>query len=221
MMLIYPWLTPSNVSKDAKYSVRNGRNGWEVQLLFVLNSRERTLLATDGHEELIEMVNAIKEAKSGSAGGAFYINEFGDVLVPTTTDGCFFAGVYEGLLEFEFDGEIVSAEAPAGLSPGDEWPGPHMGVRYTLSAGGQDIKCEVQDGRISREHRLSDTAGEGGASLLAKRLASVKGSNGGRIYINERGNFFSPPRDGGTEHIFLGGIDEDQWFPAPDVPGRP
>lgn len=220
MTSLYPWLTPSNVSKDAKYSIRNGRDGWEVQLLFRVSSRERALLATAGHDELIEMVNDVKETGSGAPGGAFYINEFCDVLVPTA-GGSFFAGVYEELLEFDFDGEIISAAAPPDLRPGDEWPGPHMGVRYTLMAGGNDIKCEIAGKRTKVEHRLSDTAGEAAAARLAKRLATVKGSDGGRIYINERGNFFSPPRDGGVEHIFLGGLDEDPWFPAPDVPGRP
>jgi hypothetical protein len=215
----YPWLTPSNVSKDAKYSIRNGRDGWEVQLLFRVSSRERALLATAGHTELIEMVNDAKEAGTGAPGGAFYINEFCDVLVPTA-EGCVFAGVYEELIEFDFDGQIISAAAPAELRPGDEWPGPHVGVRYTLMAGGHDIKCEIEGGRTTVEHRLSDTAGEAAAARLAERLASVKGSDGGRIYINERANFFSPPRDGGVGHVFLGGLDEDTWFPAPDVPGR-
>ena len=218
MTALYPWLTPSNVSKDAKYSVRNGRDGWEVQLLFRVSSRERALLATAGHADLITMVNDCKEAGSGAGGGAFYINEFCDVLVPTA-EGSFFAGVYEELLEFDFDGDIISAAAPPDLRPGDEWPGPHMGVRYTLMAGGRDIKCEIKGQRTTVEHRLSDTAGESAAAGLARRLAAVKGTDGGRIYINERGNFFSPPRDG-VEHIFLGGLDEDPWFPAPDVPGR-
>jgi len=219
MTLIYPGLAPSNVSKDAKYSIRSGREGYEVQLLYRVSSRERALLAHDGHQELVEMVNAIKEEVAGAPGGAFYINEFSDVLVPSG-DGCWFAGIYEDVLEFDFDGELVSPAAD-GLRPGEEWTGPHVGIRYTLMAGGNDIKYELKDGRVIREHRLSDTAGEDAARDLARRLAAVKGNDGGRIYINECGNFFSPPRDGGVDHVFLGGLDEDLWFPAPDVPGRP
>ena len=218
MTLIYPGLAPSNVSKDAKYSIRSGREGYEVQLLYRVSSRERALLAHDGHQELVAMVNKVKKQVAGAPGGAFYINEFSDVLVPGP-DGCYFAGIYEDVLEFDFDGVAVSPAA-TGLQPGEEWTGPHVGIRYTLMAGGKDIKYELKDGRATREHRLSDTAGEVAAQNLAKRLAAVKGSGGGRIYINECGNFFSPPPDGGIDHVFLGSLDEDPWFVPPDVPGR-
>jgi hypothetical protein len=219
MAVIYPGLVPSNVNKDAKYSVVTGDGGWEVRLTYRISSRERALLTTADHGPLVEMVNTVKEEINGQPGGAFYINEFKHVLVPAG-DEYWLAGFYDPLLEFDFDGPTISPVAPDDLEPGDAWLGPHVGIPYTLMAGGNDIKCKVKTGRIEKEYRLSDY-GKAAAAELARRLAQVKGSSGGRIYINECSEFFSPPPDGGVEHLYLGPLDEDIWFPPPDVPGQP
>jgi hypothetical protein len=66
---------------------------------------------------------------------------------------------------------------------------------------------------------LSDDIGPVGARGLAKRLSKVKGSDGGRIYINEALEFFSPVegRDR-IDYVYLGSLEEDLWFEPPDVP---
>lgn len=213
--MIYPGPIPSNVSKDAKYSIRSGPDGYVVKLLFRLTAREEALLATDRHTALVDMVNAVKIEHTGKPGGAFYINEFCDVIVPC--DGnYYFADTYQKVLEFEFEGQIIGPRAPEGLRPGDEWPGPHVGVAYTLKAGATDIeyKRPLRD-RVTETVRLSDFHDEADVSALTRRFASIKGPGGGRIYVNECGEAFSPTRDG---HKYLGHLGEDVWFPAPDVP---
>lgn len=217
--MIYPGLAPSNPSKDAKYSVVSGEGGYEVRLVYRVSSREVALLTTGDHDELVDMVNTVKTEVTGQPGGAFYINEFRDVLVPGAGE-CHFAGIYEDNLAFDFDGPVISPEAPADLEPGDEWLGPHVGIRYTLAAGGRDIRYELKNGNRILQVKLSDEVGAGAAASLAARLASVKGSAGGRIYINESSEFFAPPSGGGSEFLYLGSLGEDAWFPAPDVPGR-
>jgi hypothetical protein len=62
--------------------------------------------------------------------------------------------------------------------------------------------------------RLTDHHDKVSVSRLTKRLAEVK-KKGGRIYINEAGEFFAPV---GGEHLYLGPLEDDVWFPAPDVP---
>lgn len=223
-MLSYPGCIPSNTNKDAKYSVKHGLGGgWEISLLYRVNNREKELLSTDSHDGLVDLVNAVKEHASGSAGGAFYINEYSHVLVPTTT-GCLYAGCYERLVHFEYDGRSLGPTPPEGLRPGDAWPGPHVGIRYTLVAGGDDIRYERVDGRRTTEYYLSDSAGRAAAAALAGRLAGVKGRQGGRFYINEAAQFFAPMSEanGGVSYVYLGGLDEDDaWFPAPSVPDEP
>jgi hypothetical protein len=222
MALSYPGLIPSNVNKDAKYSVVSRQaGGMEVRLVYRVTARERELLTTDRHDALVAMVNQVKVEETDQLGGAFYINEYFDVLVPTQAGGCFYAGTYEKLLEFDFEGGIISPRPPAGLQPGEPWPGPHVGICYRLTAGGNDIKYErlVRPRRI-QEYRLSDLVSQRAAAQLANRLRQIKGSQGGRVYINEVGEFFAPMNDGdgGVSYVYLGPLEDDPWFPAPDVP---
>ena len=62
------------------------------------------------------------------------------MLVPDGAGGCYWAGHYEKNLEFENNGGIVSPRAPDGLLPGTNWHGPHVGVRYVLTADERDTK---------------------------------------------------------------------------------
>jgi len=215
-LIPYPGYAPSNVSKEAKYSIRYGSTGMEVHLTYSVGPRERELLTTADHAPLVAMVNAVKEAANGAPGGAFYINEFKDVIVTSTAGVAYFAGFYEPLLEFNLDDTtIVSAKAPAGLRTGDPWPGPRHGVPYQLAAGGNDIYYKHLRGSRETTYYLSDLHGAGPARGLANRLAALKGTAGGRIYINEQCEFFDP-----RDRVYLGSLDDDPWFSPPDVPGR-
>lgn len=213
----YPGLVPSNVSKDAKYSVRSREGEWHVSLVYRLNNREQELLTTADHPELVEMVNDVKVEANGVAGGTFYINEFGDVVVPAA-DGHYWGGHYERVLEFSFDGGVISPQAPRGLQPGDPWPGPHVGIRYVLTADRKDIRYELKPTRTRTiKVHLSDEVGPDAAARLARRLLDAKGE-AGRIYINEAAEFFSPPGQLGDPLVYLGPLGEDFWFDPPDLP---
>ena len=219
-MITYPGMVPSNVGRDAKYSVVWGAEGqMEVRLIYRISAGERVLLTTDRHEALVEIVNDIKVGANGAPGGVFYINEYRDVLVPTT-EGCFFAGDYQADLEFNFEGTTLGPRAPAALEPGEPWPGPHAGVRYGLTADGSDVKYAKVDGNRELTEYLSNQTSSTSARDLAQRLGGIKGLGGGRIYINEATEFFTPiARGGHVVYTYLGSLREDDpWFPAPDVP---
>jgi hypothetical protein len=223
MLTPYRGLTPSNVSRDAKYSVVSGTTGDdEIRLIYHVSTRELYLLTTSQHSELVKMVNDAKVEISGKHRGIFYINEFGDVLVPDGFGGSYFVGNYEKNLEFTFDDTVISPKAAPGLEPGQTWPGPHVGVAYVLRAGGRDIRCELKEGNKRTRVYLSDTAGSQAASRLARRLAKFMGPGGGRFYINERCELFAPGRaDDGVAPVYLGNLDEDPWFLPPDGYERP
>src|SRR5207249_4043351 len=111
--------------------------------------------------------------------------------------------------------------APADLVPGDPWEGPHVGILYILVAGCDDIRYEIRSARRTREVLLSDDVGHQAARRLAQRLSEHKGRSGGRFYINEASELFAPINTaGGVSRRYLGHLDDDLWFPAPDVPGR-
>lgn len=212
----YTGLSPQRVNRDAKYSVTAGG---AIRLEYRESLRVRYLLTTEDHPELAERVNDIKVAWSGSRGGAFYINEFRYVLVPDGSGGpCFHAGQFDGDLTFKEGALEVTARAPDGLAPGDDWPGPHVGIPYVLNAGLTDIRYEKVDGRRSETVYLSDTEDSGRVRQLAQRLGEHKQSNGGRFFINEAYEFFAPVREGDEwVYRYLGPFgDDDPWFMPPD-----
>lgn len=184
----------------------------QIEALYPIVSGMRAVLTTEQHPQLLAMVNAVKQTAGGSRGGPFLINEHKQVLVPTSA-GWFVAGTYEEIIEFELDGEIISPEPPPDLSPGDHWPGPRVGMTYTLAAGGNDIYCRVEVGNREVDVKLSEQAGVE-ANFLAERLAETKGTDGGRIYINEARQFFAPVGAGeAPPYLYLGPLDEEPWFP--------
>lgn len=216
-MIRYPGNVPSNVSKDAKYSVVTAGGGWEVRLVYRISSSERALVTTSSHPELVEMVNNAKLEGNGVGGGAFYINEYRHVVVPTA-EGCFFAGTYAPLLQFKFEGQSISPEAPPGLEPGQDWPGPRVGTSYVLTADGADVKYRVETRpNVIAERRLSTDIGRSGASRVARGFARHK-PGGGRIYINEARECFGPtPQGDPLNHTYLGRLGEEDWFAEPQV----
>lgn len=204
--------------KAAKYRVKRDGGEWVVQLQYVLNNTEYALLTTEEHPDLVAMVNRTKEAVSGGPGGAFYLNEYGHVVVPSTDGDYFFGGMYDQHLEFLFDGgEVVSGCPLPSLAPGDEWDGPHVGIPYTLNADASDIRFKVQFGNNVEVKQLSDAVDESAARTLAQRLGVHK-KGGGRIYINECREFFAPVEgDDGWRYLYLGPLGNDAWFPPPAI----
>ena len=111
----------------------------------------------------------------------------------------------------------ISPRAPSDLRAGDEWPGPHVGVAYLLCAGGNDVRYELRQGnRITRVF-LSDFASDAEAKRTAARIVAVKGSMGGKFYINEQCEMFAPVQHkGGWRFLYIGHLEDSAWFPESD-----
>lgn len=217
---------PRNVSKDARYSVRVAKapNTYEIGLVYRAQNDEQWKVVSDVHPELVEMVNAVKLKKTHTPGGSFYINEYQQVIVPVTgEDAYYYAGNYDKLLAFDFEGHRISGEptdlAGNPLSPGDIWEGPHVGIPYVLCAGGQDIKYSRElRPNVTKEERLSRVIGPQAARGVAAQIREVKGFSGGRFYVNERRSIFAPMTDGWqVKYLYIGQLDLERWFPAPQI----
>lgn len=222
MMSLKPYsgVVPSNVSKDAKYTVTAAE---EVRLTYRVDVRTKELLTTGKHPKLVKMVNAVKSEMGRPPGGVFYLNEFGDVLVPAESAGkCYWAGHYDLKLKFEFGDSVISSQAPSSLTPGDDWPGPHPGVRYVLCAGGRDIRYELKSGTRTTQVLLSDVVGKSAAEMTSARVAAVKGHSGGRFYINESSELFGPvAANDYANFIYIGHLEDSPWFDPPKGYERP
>jgi hypothetical protein len=209
------------VSKDAKYSIRDKAGERVVALQYRTPDGERWLATTREHPELVKMVDAVKLAHRAAPKGAFYINEYAQVIVPIGGDREYYlAGEYAAPLEFEFESNILSGDAKdlqgKALAPGQEWFGPHPGIPYTLKAGGQDIFYKAQLRKdVTQEFFLSRFAGKEEARLFAQRVLGVKGFQGGRFYINEFRQMFAPVKQADQwSYIYIGKLgDSEPWFP--------
>ena len=216
---------PQNVAKDAKYSVRTGKDGPVVALTYRTAEDERWHTTTEEHPELVHMVNEAKVSLGRPPNGSFYINEYKQVIVPTTaSEDYLLAGKYEQPLCFEFEGTVLTGKPMdlqgKPLSRGDTWMGPHPGIPYVLAAGGGDVKYSVRlRPNVEREHKLSNMIGPDAAQAVAARIRSVKGYAGGRFYVNECHAIFAPIQATGEwRYVYVGQLDLDSWFPEPHTP---
>jgi len=221
----FPGNCPRLAPKDAKYSIRWDGGEQVVSLIFRIGRTERVYLATSKHRKLVKMVNAVKEEYSEATGGVFYINEWRQVIVPVTGEiDYYYAGEYDGGLEFDCDGRTLSGRPNdldgKPLKPGDEWQGPHPGILYKLRAGGRDISYELRiTPNRTREICLADAVGRKAAAEMARKIRAQRDDRGGRFYVNEWRAMFTPvSEEGGLRYVYIGQLeDSDPWFPKPEV----
>ena len=213
-MTAYRGNTSKAVGKEARYTVKlDGK----VQLTYGVSSDQRALLTIDGHDELVDLVNEAKRRGGAQqGGGSFFINEYRHVLVPTQSSGILFAGIYTRDLEFDYGDSVISPVARSGIERGDVWPGPHVGIKYTLTAGAADIRCELETGGgVVQRVLLSESAPPERMVDLLKMCRAVK-PQGGAIYINEARELFAPAEHGEVyERLYIGHLGTKPWFPEP------
>lgn len=213
---------PRNVNRDAKYAVRRTRSGPVIALRYVSADGEEWLATTDSHSHLVEMVNAVKTTMGEAPNGPFYVNEYGQVIVPVADGTYYLAGAYDMALRFEFEGTTLTGEGVdltgRPLSPGDIWDGPHPGIPYILKAGGGDVYYKAQPRpNVTKRVKLSSEIGADAARVFAERIQAVKGWQGGRFYINEWKELFAPVDDAdGLTYVYIGHLNEDDpWYARP------
>jgi hypothetical protein len=205
---------PRNVRRDAKYSVKGGKNGPIIGIIYETREDERWYVSTEDHPELIKMVNNVKTFLGQPPNGSFYINEYKQVIVPAVgTENYHLAGTYEKPLKFEFEGKIISGE-PVDLdgnpiNPGDDWFGPHVGIPYVLCAGGNDIKYTTRPRpNVEKDIKLSNVIDKESAKSIAEKIRSCMGYEGGRFYVNEFCSIFTPIQDDDKlKYVYIGKLD--------------
>jgi hypothetical protein len=214
---------PKNVSRDAKYAIRTATDGLVVALTYVSAAGERWHATTDEHPDLVDMVNQVKTKMGDAPNGPFYVNEYGQVIVPAGPSATYYlAGDYDMPLRFDFEDKILSGEGMGDdgqpLEPGDLWTGPHPGIPYRLTAGGHDIYYKAfPRPNVETRPSLSTAIGAGPAADFASRIQAVKGWQGGRFYINEWREIFAPvSAQDGFEYRYIGHLELDEpWYPKP------
>jgi hypothetical protein len=122
------------------FHVRFLDHGWRPCVMWVI--RDETALCpmvtSKAAIDLGHAVNAGKKLLGSPAGGAFLINEFQQVLVPSSCCDRQIAvvGEWEGSLEFRdaFHGGTFDLTTDAPLVSGASWELPYLGIPYHLSS---------------------------------------------------------------------------------------
>lgn len=239
---LYRGCWPQNVCKLAKYAVRFVKGDWKPTVLYDVGDGLQFLAVEDGGTDLAMRVNAVKTAMRSQPGGAFYVNEYRHILVPVADSGAgnaqtvyYYAGRLETDCHFEFEGRPLTTKPiqldGTPLASGARWVGPRPGIPYVLAAGGRDIYFETPAltdddppavrPMMTRKVQLSKVIRDQEKLAKAVRpIASIRGHQGGRFYVNEHGAMFTPVGAGdgdGIDYIYCGKIDRDAWFPEPPV----
>lgn len=209
----YP-ATPGNPS--TALHVRSSGGEWWPVVDWALEGMVGNCWLKDGWaaRSLASAVNSAKTFVGGAAGGAFLVNEWGQVLVPSNNGSrkIALAGVLEGQLEFEnpFDSKTpVALAAVDGLRPGDAWKWPYVGCRYNLSKR-HEIYCQKREGNgvefvPRRDDRLVDA------------LRSVRPHGAVRFLVNPAGVVLTKRPAGSWDEetwapVYVGQIRPDLWF---------
>jgi hypothetical protein len=212
--LIYKGNCPSGTLPTASYILRFKRKHHVVALCDRTSGAPRWFDSIDDHPSLVAMVLAAFRACEASLDNAFYINEYQQVLVPSGSARCILAGEYPGTLHFENGTRQWSADVVS-VRPGDQWPGPPVGMPYVLDRSNGDIyyRSAGGTGRVL----LSTAVGSVNARAVTSSLCSALGQvHSHPFLVNERSHTFAPTRSAKTPYVYLGRIDvSSAWFPNP------
>lgn len=164
-----------------------------------------------------ELADAVIEAKGPSAsGGAFLIDEFSRVLVPSIRGGdAVCCGRWTGALRFDHpDGFEWDPFDDADLDTGDRWLGPYVGMRYNLSARSEIYLWHGACGE-------KETPGVQDVDLI-RALRKVRRGGAARFLVTYNGVVLTKLQDEECDWnpdqpdrwvpVYVGRIDTDRWF---------
>jgi hypothetical protein len=162
-------------------------------------------------QRLAAAVNRAKAANAGVPGGAFQINEFGQVICPTNNDReKVWVGTVGGVPRFRDprdSSKPFELQEPVTSAAGEPWDRPYLGMKFNLD-GNDSIYFQQDDGDTRTKLRLG-----GVDSNLVRRLRSVRGSASNiRFIVNLHGVALTKVEPD-WRPVFVGHIDLAQWFP--------
>jgi hypothetical protein len=223
---VIPKRLPVFPGKDSRFTIRHNENGeWWV---FYEAPGETLMAADSGHQELVSLVNGLKEAEGNAPGGSFSINEHFQVVARMSAPQGYkqstihVVDISSGAVEtysdtITFQGGALDPTAEP--TEGTLWSGPRCGATYRFTAPGNrkppshnldEVWTQIE-GQIKL---LSDYAGSGpyppASGPLADFLAALRRQlpTGGRFRVNEHGRAFTA-----DQNVFIGTVPLSTWFP--------
>lgn len=196
------------------FHVRKYDGRWMIQIDVVDEDCTSTFNARSSPdvERLTETINSIKRRHNGKNGGAFLINEFGQVLVPAHNSPPFCVGETRGLLLFvnPETGQIIDLSNDQRLKIGDPWDKPYVGMAYNLSQGSR-IYSQLVSGGIAAPPTQDQN--------LIRKLRKLRPYGPVRFIVNPYGLVLTKIRKGEFRSsddtyraVYVGRIDYAKWF---------
>lgn len=227
--LVIPKRLPVCPNRDSRFTIRRNDGDWWVHY----KASDGTFIPADEpHHELVSLVNQLKEAEGNAPGGAFSINEHGQVIarmsapvgypqnaihVVDISGGA--VRTYTETITFQ-DGEMDPTVEPEVGSP---WPGPRCGSSYSFAASGNKkppshnldeiwTEIEGQIDLLSGHTKPNPYPPAAGALLAFLNALRNQLPSGGRFRVNEHGRAFTA-----DQNIYVGNIPLAAWFPPLSV----
>lgn len=177
------------------------------------------------HEELVSVVNDLKMQEIQREGGAFSINEHGQVIARMTAppghpgNAIHVVGLTGGIV-YRYTAPIVFGALDPTLLPneGDPWAGPLCGMTYTFTAPGNPrppsrsfdevlVEIEGVTAQLSTSAGVAPYPPSTGSLAVFLQALRRQLPNGGPFRVNEHGRAFTSKRQ-----RFIGCVPLDQWF---------
>jgi len=160
--------------------------------------------------KLAKVLNAIKKRHAGCPGGAFIVNEFGQVICPVVTSGLrYYIGDCSGVPTFmDADGNSFTLNDTHGLRTGDPWKLPYVGIAYNLSNNDRIYfqKKYGSDTEIVSPLRQDRN--------LIRAIRRVRPYGPVRFIVNLHGIALTKVRKGNRwQPTYIGRINYSSWFP--------
>jgi hypothetical protein len=225
---IIPQKVPICPGVDSLFRIRHNNdvegNPWWV---FYGEDSGDLIPADDPHQNLVRLVNELKQQQGGQAGGRFSMNEHCQVIArmqaPVGVQGqaVHVVGVRAGTVvtyrtPITFRNGSLNPEADA--DEGQIWPGPRCGVTYKFCAPGnaqqpsgnfEEVSTLVggQVRQLSSEASIARYPPNRG--LLAQFLLALRRQlpNGGRFRVNEQRRAFTS-----NSVTYIGTVPLEDWF---------
>jgi len=197
---------------EGKQSVFHARVDDTVDILWRDGPNELICTAemTPDLVKLARAVNRVKRRHTGRAGGAFIINEFGQVVVPVAdfSEDRYYVGDCSGAPVFvDPRGFRFGLDDDRRLLPGDLWDRPYVGVPYNLSAPGQ-IYFPMRWGDDTEYTNPPQQD-----ATLISALRHVRFGEPARFIVNPHGIVLTKANQGGIwQPIYVGRLNYQLWF---------
>ncbi|WP_339945895.1 hypothetical protein [Thermodesulfovibrio sp.] len=178
------------------------------------NNEEHICWATEdrGIKYLTDGVNEGKRflTPGHNGGGSFLINEYKQVIVPSSEGDSrrVIVGQITGDIKFYLENNILDLKTLKKMEPGILWERPYIGIPYNLSASNRIyFKRDSEDG-TEIEYLKNEYA------ELIKNLRKIRPYGAVRFIVNPYGLVLTKINiDNTWKSVFVQKLDYDKWFP--------